>query len=143
MLSHAYRIALTSTCMRQTRLKPRKPKSLKIKPPNDEDMSVPVWMDAHLSPAFYKRLAAIATTCKVPRYRVIQEGIELYLQRHQEEQGLISRVAKDKTSAKQVRQLLGKISKSYWDTLTEEEKRERGRKAAAARWGTSKSDSTS
>ncbi|MGC2656518.1 MAG: hypothetical protein WA324_00980 [Bryobacteraceae bacterium] len=97
-------------------------------------------MDSHLSAAFYKRLSAIAETCKVPRYRVIQEGIELFLQRYQEEQGLISKVTKDKTSAKQVRQLLGKISKTYWDTLTEEEKRERGKKAAAARWGKKDSD---
>jgi hypothetical protein len=69
---------------------------------------------------------------------VILEGIELFLQRSQEEQGLIGKVAKNKASAKQVRQLLGKISKSYWDTLSEEEKRKRGQKAAAARWGNKK-----
>ncbi|HEX4170229.1 MAG TPA: hypothetical protein VHZ55_32590 [Bryobacteraceae bacterium] len=90
-------------------------------------------MDSHLSPAFYKRLTAIAKTCKAPRHRIIQEGIELFLQRYQEDQWLIGKVTKDKTSAKQVRQLLGKISKTYWETLSEEEKRERGRKAAAAR----------
>ena len=95
-------------------------------------------MDSHLSPAFYKRLASIAETCHVPRYRVIQDGIELVLQRYQEEQGLIVKVAKDKASAKQVRQLLGKISKTYWDTVSDEEKRKRGQKAAEARWGKKK-----
>lgn len=115
-------------------MKPRKPKPIVGENQADEDLSVPVWMDPHLSPAFYRRLASISGTCKAPRYTVIQEGIELFLQRHQEEQGLISKVAKNKASAKQVRQLLGKISKSYWDTLSEEEKRKRGQKAAAARW---------
>ena len=119
-------------------MKPRKHKSTAGKNETGEDMSVPVWMDPHLSPAFYKRLASIAGTCKEPRYKVIQEGIELFLQRHQEEQGLISKVAKDKATAKQVRQLLGNISKTYWETVSEEEKRERGRKAAAARWGKKK-----
>jgi hypothetical protein len=119
-------------------LKPRKQKPIAGTNPADEDMSVPVWMDPHLSPAFYKRLASIAGTCKAPRYKVIQEGIELFLQRHQEQQGLISKVAGDKATAKQVRQLLGKISKTYWDTLSEEQRRERGQKAAAARWGKKK-----
>jgi hypothetical protein len=95
-------------------------------------------MDGHLSPTFYRRLTAIGETCRVPRYHVIQEGIELFLQRHQEQQGLISKITKNKASAKQVRQLVGKVSKSYWESLSEEDKRERGTRAAAARWGTKK-----
>lgn len=119
-------------------MNPRKPKPTVGEDLAKEDMTVPVWMDSHLSPAFYKRLASISVTCGVPRYKVIQEGIELFLQRYQEEQGLISKVAKDKASAKQVRQLLGKISKTYWDSVSDEEKRKRGQNAAAARWGKKK-----
>lgn len=106
-------------------------------------MTVPVWVDPHLTPAFYKRLAAIATTCKAPRYRVIQEGMELFLQRYQEEQGLVAKLSKNKGSAKQVRQLLSNISKSYWETLTDEEKRVRGQRAAQARWAKKKPESKS
>jgi hypothetical protein len=60
--------------------------------------------------------------------------VELFLQRYQEEQGLVAKLSKDKGSAKQVRQLLSNISKSYWETLSDEEKRARGQKAAQARW---------
>jgi hypothetical protein len=60
--------------------------------------------------------------------------MELFLQRYQEEQGLVAKLSKDKGSAKQVRQLLSNISKSYWETLSDEEKRARGQKAAQARW---------
>jgi hypothetical protein len=46
----------------------------------------------------------------------------------------VAKLSKDKGSAKQVRQLLSNISKSYWETLSDEEKRARGQKAAQARW---------
>jgi hypothetical protein len=60
--------------------------------------------------------------------------VELFLQRYQEEQGLVAKLSKNKGSAKQVRQPLSNISKSYWETLSDEEKRARGQKAAQARW---------
>jgi hypothetical protein len=127
---------------REDNLKPRTTKKSASQANRfEDDLSVPVWVDPHLTQAFYKRLAAIAERCRTPRYKVIQNGIELFLQQYEEERGLISKVAKSKTSAKQVRQLLGKISKTYWETLSEEEKRERGKKAAAARWGKKEPDS--
>jgi hypothetical protein len=95
-------------------------------------------VDPHLTPAFYKRLTAIATSCDVPRYQVIKEGIELFLERHKQEQGLLAKKAKDKGTEQQARQLLSKISKGYWESLSEEEKRARGQRAALARWAKSK-----
>jgi hypothetical protein len=118
-------------------LKPRKQQQ-KAPSPKDDDLSVPVWLDPHMTAAFYKRLVVISGECQVPRYQVIQQGMELFLQHHREEHRFISRVVKDKTSAKEVRKLLGKISKEYWDTLTEQQKRERGQRAAAGRWGKKK-----
>ncbi len=103
-----------------------------------EDLSVPVWVDPHLTSAFYKRLNAIASTCRVARYQVIQEGIELFLQRYREEQGLVTKLSKDKATANAVRKVLGDISRKYWEGVGETEKSKRGRAAAQARWGDKK-----
>jgi predicted transcriptional regulator len=125
-------------------LKPRAPKR-KARPQEGikEDLSVPVWVDPHLTPAFYKRLNAIASTCQAPRYQVIQEGIELFLQRHREEQSAVTKLSKNKANAQAVREVLGNISRTYWEGVSEEEKRERGRKAAQARWAKKKTESPS
>lgn len=123
-------------------MKPRAPKD-KASQDTTEDLSIPVWVDPHLTPAFYKRLNAIASTCQAPRYQIIQEGIELFLRHYQEEQGLITKITKDKSSAKAVRKVLGEISRTYWEGVSEEEKRARGQKAAQARWAKKKEDAKS
>jgi hypothetical protein len=124
-------------------LKARTPKEKRVRPKLVEDLSVPVWVDPHLSPAFYKRLAAVASTCNVPRYQVLKDGVELFLRNYEEQRGLITKVSKDKNTAKQIRDSLSKISKGYWETLTDEQKRERGQKAAQARWAKQKRQSDS
>ena len=124
-------------------LKPRTPKG-RTRPTKEvaEDLSVPVWVDPHLTPAFYKRLNAIASTCQVPRYQILQEGIELFLKRYQEEQGSVVKLTKDKASAQAFRKVIGDISRKYWEGVSEEEKSERGRAAARARWANKKKADT-
>ena len=130
--------------VRMVTLKPRTPKG-RTRPAKEvaEDLSVPVWVDPHLTPAFYKRLNAIASTCQVPRYQVLQEGIELFLKRYQEEQSLVVQLTKDKASAQAFRKVIGDISRKYWEGVSEKEKSERGKKAAQARWAKKKTDAQS
>jgi hypothetical protein len=53
------------------------------------------------------------------------------------------KLTKDKASAKTFRKVLGDISRTYWEGVSEEEKRERGQKAAQARWAKKKTDAQS
>jgi hypothetical protein len=103
-----------------------------------EDKSLPVWLGA--TEAFYKKLNRVADACGLTRIEALEQGLEALLQRQRNQDMPLRKVAGTK-QVDSFRATMSEVSRKFWATLTPEQKSERARKNAIARWNKKKKTS--
>jgi hypothetical protein len=98
-----------------------------------DDTRRPVWLDA--TESFYKKLNRIAKECQLSRYEALARGLDALFRETQVRRSALNRNIKTPGQSEVFRRTMGQVSRNYWATLSPEEKRERARKSAQARWG--------
>ncbi len=97
-----------------------------------DDTRRPVWLEA--TESFYKKLNRIAKECEMSRYDALNKGLDALLREAQIRSSALNRNIKSPAQSEVFRRTMGQVSRNYWATISEEEKRERARKSAQARW---------
>ena len=97
-----------------------------------DDTRRPVWLEA--TESFYKKLNRIANECDLPRYKALSRGLDALLRETQIRNSSLNRNIKSPAQSEVFRRTMGQVSRHYWATVSPEEKRERARKGAQARW---------
>lgn len=97
-----------------------------------DDTRRPVWLEA--TDSFYKKLNRIAKGCNLSRYEALSRGLDALLREAQVRNSALNRNIKSPGQSEVFRRTMGQVSRNYWATITSEEKRERARKCAQARW---------
>jgi hypothetical protein len=97
-----------------------------------DDMSRPVWLEA--TDSFYKKLNRIAKECELSRYEALSKGLDALLREIQIRTSALNRNIKSPGQSEVFRRTMGQVSRNYWATVSPEEKRERAKKSARARW---------
>ena len=97
-----------------------------------DDPRRPVWLEA--TDSFYKKLNRIARECRVSRYEALSRGLDALLREDQVRNSALNRNIKSPAQSEVFRRTMGQVSRNYWATISPEEKRERARKSAQARW---------
>lgn len=98
-----------------------------------DDPRRPVWLEA--TESFYKKLNRIARECRLSRYEALSRGLDALLREDQIRNSALNRNIKSPAQSEIFRRTMGQVSRNYWATVSEEEKRARARKSAQARWG--------
>lgn len=109
---------------------------MKKKPPPaalDDNFEIPVWVD--LPPSFYTRLNELAREMQKPRRELLIEGLTLIKKQANQKPLGVERVIKDAVMQQSVREFASKRAKKMWEQATPEERAERARLMAEARWG--------
>lgn len=97
-----------------------------------DDPRRPVWLEA--TDSFYKKLNRIARECRLSRYEALSRGLDALLREYQVQTSALNRNIKSPAQSEVFRRTMGQVSRNYWATVSKEEKRERARKSAQARW---------
>jgi hypothetical protein len=97
-----------------------------------DDPRRPVWLEA--TDSFYKKLNRIARECQLSRYDALSRGLDALLREAEVRNSALNRNVKSPGQSEVFRRTMGQVSRNYWATISPEEKRERGRKNAKARW---------
>lgn len=97
-----------------------------------DDTRRPVWLEA--TESFYKKLNRIASECGLSRYEALSRGLDALRRETQLKNSALNRNIKSPGQSEVFRRTMGQVSRNYWATVSLEEKRERGRKSAQARW---------
>jgi len=97
-----------------------------------DDPRRPVWLEA--TDSFYKKLNRIATVCELSRYEALSRGLDALLREMEVRNSPLNRNVKSPGQSEVFRRTMGQVSRNYWATVSPEEKRERARKSAHARW---------
>ena len=97
-----------------------------------DDTRRPVWLEA--TESFYKKLNRIANQCEMSRYDALSKGLDALLRETQIRNSALNRNIKSPAQSEVFRRTMGQVSRNYWATVSLEERRERGRKSARARW---------
>jgi hypothetical protein len=97
-----------------------------------DDPRRPVWLEA--TDSFYRKLNRIARQCELSRYEALSRGLDALLREAQVRNSPLNRNIKSPGQSEVFRRTMGQVSRNYWATVTPEEKRERARKSAQARW---------
>jgi hypothetical protein len=97
-----------------------------------DDPRRPVWLEA--TESFYKKLNRIARECQLTRYDALSRGLDALLRENQIRNSALNRNIKSPAQSEVFRRTMGQVSRNYWATISIEEKRERGRRSAQARW---------
>lgn len=97
-----------------------------------EDSRRPVWLEATQS--FYKKLNRVAKQCEVSRYEALTRGLDALVREAQIRNSALNRNIKSAAQSEVFRRTMGQVSRNYWATISLEERRERARKSAYARW---------
>jgi hypothetical protein len=97
-----------------------------------DDPRRPVWLEA--TDSFYKKLNRIARECQLSRYDALSRGLDALLRETEVRNSALNRNVKSPGQSEVFRRTMGQVSRNYWSTISPEEKRERGRKSAQARW---------
>jgi hypothetical protein len=97
-----------------------------------DDPRRPVWLEA--TDFFYKKLNRIARECQLSRYDALSRGLDALLRETEVRNSVLNRNVKSPGQSEVFRRTMGQVSRNYWATISSEEKRERGRKSAQARW---------
>ncbi len=97
-----------------------------------DDHRRPVWLEATQS--FYKKLIRVAKECGLSRYEALSKGLDALMRESQIRNSALNRNIKSPGQSEVFRRTMGQVSRNYWDTVSLEEKRERARKSAQARW---------
>jgi hypothetical protein len=110
-------------------------RTLETQPKGDrkiDDPRRPVWLEA--TGSFYKKLNRIARECQLSRYDALSRGLDALLREAELRNSALNRNVKSPGQSEVFRRTMGQVSRNYWATISPEEKRERGRKNAQARW---------
>lgn len=97
-----------------------------------DDMRRPVWLQA--TESFYKKLNRIANECDLSRYEALSRGLDALRREAELRSSPLNRNIKSPAQSEVFRRTMGQVSRNYWATVSIEEKRERARKSARARW---------
>jgi hypothetical protein len=97
-----------------------------------DDPRRPVWLEA--TGSFYKKLNRIARACRLSRYEALSRGLDALAREDQVRNSPLNRNIKSPAQSEVFRRTMGQVSRNYWATVSEEEKQERARKSAQARW---------
>lgn len=98
-----------------------------------DDPRRPVWLEA--TESFYKKLNRIAKQCHLARYEALSRGLDALKREMDLRSSPLNRNIKSPAQSEVFRRTMGQVSRNYWATVSMEEKRERARKSARARWG--------
>ena len=100
-----------------------------------EDFGIPVWTD--LPARWYQQLNRLAKKHGLTRKTILLESLKMYSRTLQERKSPFRKVDASPGDEKKARQVFGKFAKTWWDSLTEEERKQQGekrRQAALKRW---------
>ena len=97
-----------------------------------DDSRRPVWLEA--TESFYKKLNRIARLCEVSRYEALSHGLDALRREIEIRNSALNRNIRSPGQSEVFRRTMGQVSRSYWATVSAEEKRERAKKSANARW---------
>lgn len=97
-----------------------------------DDTRRPVWLEATNS--FYKKLNRIANECDLSRYEALSRGLDALRREVELRNSPLNRNVKSPAQSEVFRRTMGQVSRNYWATVSIEEKQERARKSARARW---------
>jgi hypothetical protein len=100
--------------------------------PATDDARRPVWLEATQS--FYRKLSRIAKQCELSRYEALSRGLDALRRELEVRNSALNRNIKSPAQSEVFRRTMGQVSRNYWATVSEEEKRARARKSAQARW---------
>jgi DNA-binding MarR family transcriptional regulator len=100
-----------------------------------DDARRPVWLEA--TDSFYKKLNRIASLCELSRYEALSRGLDALRREIEVRNSALNRNIKSPGQSEVFRRTMGQVSRNYWATVSTEEKRERARKSANARWNRS------
>jgi len=97
-----------------------------------DDTRRPVWLEA--TESFYKKLNWIAKECELSRYEALRRGLDALLRETQVRDSALNRNIRSPAQSEVFRRTMGQVSRNYWALVSAEERRERARKSAQARW---------
>jgi hypothetical protein len=97
-----------------------------------DDTRRPVWLEA--TESFYKKRNRIAKECELSRYEALRRGLDALLRETQVRNFALNRNIKSPSQSELFRRTMGQVSRNYWAMVSAEERRERARKSAQARW---------
>jgi hypothetical protein len=97
-----------------------------------DDTKRPVWLEA--TESFYKKLNRIAKQCELSRYEALRRGLDALLRETQVRNSALNRNIRSPAQSEVFRRTMGQVSRNYWAMISAEERRERARKSARARW---------
>jgi len=97
-----------------------------------DDERRPVWLEA--TESFYQKLNRIARRCELSRYEALSRGLDALRREVEVKNSALNQTIKNPGQSEVFRRSMGKVSRSYGATSSEEERRERARKSAQARW---------
>ena len=98
-----------------------------------DDTRRPVWLEA--TESFYKKLNRVAKECELSRYEALSRGLDALKREIDLRNSPLNRNIKSAAQSEVFRRTMGQVSRNYWATVSAEEKRERARQNARARWG--------
>jgi hypothetical protein len=104
----------------------------KERPRGFDDARRPVWLEA--TDSFYKKLNRIAKLCGLSRYEALSRGLDALRREDEVRNSALNRNIKAPGQSEVFRRTMGQVSRNNWATVSAEEKRERARKSANARW---------
>lgn len=102
-------------------------------PKQEDNIRRPVWLEA--TESFYKKLNRIARECELSRYEALSRGLDALRREIELRNSPLNRNIKSAAQSEVFRRTMGQVSRNYWATVSAEEKRERARQSARARWG--------
>jgi hypothetical protein len=97
-----------------------------------DDLRRPVWLEA--TESFYRKLNRIAKQCDLSRYDALSRGLDSLRREAEVRNSALNRNIRSPSQSEVFRRTMGQVSRNYWATVSAEEKRERARKSAQARW---------
>ena len=97
-----------------------------------DDSRRPVWLEA--TDSFYNKLNRIARRCELSRYEALGRGLDALRREFEVRNSALNRNIKSPGQSEVFRRTMGQVSRNYWATVSAEEKRDRARKSANARW---------
>jgi hypothetical protein len=99
-----------------------------------------VWID--IPPSFYTQLNQLARELNRPRRDLLIEGLSLVKKQARQKPLGVERIVKDAVIQQSIREFASKRAKKMWEQATPEERAERARLMAEARWGKKKPDAS-
>src|ERR1700752_1801686 len=98
----------------------------------DDDARRPVWLEA--ADSFYKKLNRIVKLCELSRYEALSRGLDALRREVEVRNSALNRKIRSPAQSEVFRRTMGQVSRNFWAPVRAEEKRERARNSANARW---------